>query len=219
MSSLYENQTGNDNVALGYFAGRGAAGVNFNQCTFVGARAYPTTARTNVTMLGYGITDAECTADNQVLLGNTAITQVRAAVTGITAYSDARFKSNVNENVKGMDFIMRLKPVTYNTDPSALHKVWGTEGSSPTTTANDQVQIGFLAQDVEKAATESGFDFPGIDVPKNDNEVYTLRYTDFIMPMVKGMQEQQKMIEELVKQNEAQQKEIEVLKKAAGISN
>lgn len=49
--------------------------------------------------------------------------------------------------------------------------------------------IGFLAQDVEKAAKESGFNFPGIDVPRNDKEVYSLRYVDFIMPMVKAIQE------------------------------
>jgi len=49
--------------------------------------------------------------------------------------------------------------------------------------------IGFLAQDVEKAAKECGFNFPGIDVPRNDKEVYTLRYADFIMPMVKAIQE------------------------------
>jgi hypothetical protein len=49
-------------------------GANFNQCTFVGSNSYPTTDRTNVTMLGYGITNAQCTADNQVILGNSSVT-------------------------------------------------------------------------------------------------------------------------------------------------
>lgn len=44
--------------------------------------------------------------------------------------------------------------------------------------------------------------FPGIDVPRNDKEVYSLRYTDFIMPAIKAIQEQQALIEELKKKNE-----------------
>jgi hypothetical protein len=215
--ALYMNPSGNSNTAIGYVAGVGAPGVIFNQCTFIGANSTPIYARTNITMLGYGITDWECTGDNQVLLGNTAVTQIRAAVTGITAYSDARYKSNVKENVKGMDFIMNLRPVTYNTNPKELHNIWGSPDSLTQnidfTDAQNRTSIGFLAQDVEAAAKASGFDFPGIDVPQNSNEVYTLRYTDFIMPMVKGMQEQQAMIEELLEQNANLLKRVEELEK------
>jgi hypothetical protein len=235
VEALMNNNNGSNNVALGYRSGYGAVGVNFNQCTFVGCNSFPTVARTNVTMLGYNITNAECTANNQVLLGSTAVTQLRAAITGITAYSDARFKTNIKENVTGLDFILKLKPVTYNVRPTELHKIWGTPDSLVSkmdfSEAEKETRIGFLAQDVEKAAKESGFNFPGIDVPRNEKEVYTLRYVDFIMPMVKAVQElndslklenakqqttngklqtelssQQKLIEEM-------QKEIDALKK------
>ncbi len=218
--TLIYNSTGSWNTAIGNSAGFGASAVNFNQCTFVGGASYPVVDRTNVTMLGYGIADAQCTDNNQVLLGNTAITEIRAQVTGITAYSDKRFKTNVSEDIAGLDFIMKLKPVTYNEDPAMLHKIWGTPDSLVRNIDHSQIRkqrfIGFLAQDVEVAAKECGFDFPGIDVPRNDKEVYSLRYSDFIMPMVKGMQElnakndkfaetikeQQKMIEQLQKENE-----------------
>jgi len=32
---------GLNNTALGYVAGSGAGGVDFNQCTFIGAHSYP----------------------------------------------------------------------------------------------------------------------------------------------------------------------------------
>jgi len=204
MQVLANNVTGANNTALGFNAGVGVSGVDFNNCTFIGASSFLSVARTNVTMLGYGITNAECTGNNQILLGNTAISQIRAQVTGITAYSDSRFKMNIKDDVKGLDFIMKLKPVTYNEDPTILHDIWGTPDFLVKKINHIEIQkqrfIGFLAQDVEKAAIESNFNFPGIDVPKNDQEVYSLRYVDFIMPMVKAMQEQQKQIEELKKQ-------------------
>ncbi|MGQ9862857.1 MAG: tail fiber domain-containing protein [Bacteroidia bacterium] len=214
--ALYYNTTGSENTANGYQSGYGALGVNFNQCTFIGAYSYPTVNRTNVTMLGYGIMDAQCTGNNQVLLGNTAVGQIRAQVSAITTYSDARFKTNIQENVKGLDFIMKLKPVTYNQDPTILHKIWGTPDSLVNKIDHSDIKkkrfIGFLAQDVEKAAKESGFDFPGIDVPRNEKEVYSLRYVDFIMPMVKAIQELNEKNEELQKENIQLQKENAQLK-------
>jgi predicted RNase H-like nuclease (RuvC/YqgF family) len=162
-------------------------------------------------MLGANITDAECTADNQVLLGNTAITQIRAQVTGITAYSDKRFKTNIHDDVKGLDFVLRLRPVSYNQNPEILHQIWGTADSLTKNINHHQIKdtrfTGLLAQEVEQAMQESGYtNFTGIDVPKNNKEVYALRYLDFIMPMIKSIQEQQKIIE-------AQSQKIETLEK------
>jgi hypothetical protein len=212
-SALYSNTTGSFNTAMGNSAGY--FGTTHNQCTFIGASTNLSTIRSNVTLLGYGIGNAQCTGNNQVLLGNTAISQIRAAVTGITAYSDERFKTNIKNNVAGLDFILKLKPVTYNTSPKELHNIWGTPDSvmkmMDFSDAEKDVRIGFVAQDVEKAALESGFDFPGIDVPKNDKEVYSLRYTDFIMPLVKAVQEQQVIIDTQQKQIEELMKRIEIL--------
>ena len=151
------------------------------------------------------------------MLGNTAIIEIRAQVTGITAYSDARFKKNIREDVKGLDFITRLKPVTYNEDPTLLHKIWGTPDSLVSKIDHSAIQqqrfIGFIAQDVQKAAKESGFDFPGIDIPRNEKEVYSLRYTDFMMPLIKSVQELQDMIYKQNKLIDDMKKEIEELKK------
>ena len=51
------------------------------------------------------------------------------------------------------------------------------------------VYSGFIAQDVEKAAQSIGYDFSGVDAAANDNSLYGLRYSEFIVPLVKAVQE------------------------------
>lgn len=211
--ALYSNTTGSENTAIGYKAG--TDGAAHTQCTFIGSNTSLTTTRTNATLLGAGIVDAQCTGDNQVLLGNTAVTELRAAVTGITAYSDARYKTNIEENVAGLNFILKLKPVTYNVVPRELYRIWGTADSIMDKVdfsgAQSQLRIGFLAQEVESAARQCGFNFPGIDVPNNEQEVYSLRYVDFIMPLVKAVQELSKENQNLKQTIENQSLKIEKL--------
>jgi hypothetical protein len=58
---------------------------------------------------------------------------------------------------------------------------------------------GFLAQEVEQASKDAGYDFSGITVPKNPREIYSLSYEQFVVPLVKAVQEQQAMIAALQK--------------------
>ncbi len=187
------NTTGSENTAIGFLTGPTSTSNVINQCTFLGTKSSLSTSRTNVTMVGFGLNGTFCTGNNQLLLGNAAITQIRAQVSSITTYSDARIKLNIADDVKGLDFINRLRPVTYNQDPILLHRILGTPDSLVNQVDHSQIQctkfIGFLAQEVDAAAKASGFDFPGIDKPEHDNEVYSLRYVDFIMPMTKAIQE------------------------------
>ena len=185
--ALYDNRTGNKCTAIGYSAN--SIGQVFN----------------NTTGLGY---DADCTASNQVRIGNAAVASIGGFVNW-TNVSDARFKTNVQENVKGLDFIMALRPVTYTLSQKAIKK-WKEdkygekeESKQDFTTENSQ-QTGFIAQEVEAVAKEVGYEFSGVDTPKNDKDFYGLRYAEFVVPLVKAMQEQQQLIEEL-------QAKIEVL--------
>jgi hypothetical protein len=208
-SNALENVTLNSNTALGDLAGAEAT-ANTSSCTFLGSSTSTSTDRVNVTMIGRLVINGQITANNQVAIGNTAITAIRAQVTGITAYSDARYKANVVEDIKGLDFITKLRPVSYNVRPTELHKIWGTPDSVLRKIDHSETEqiryTGFIAQEVAQAAKESGFNFSGIDAPKNEQEAYALRYTDFIMPLVKAVQEQQKIIN-------TQQNEIELLKR------
>lgn len=199
--ALGNNSTGSYNVAIGYNAGKGNVGYDFNQCTFVGANTnfvFNSNA-SNITLLGFGIANGECTGNNQVCIGNTAVTKIKGQV-NFTTYSDRRFKNNIREDVIGLPFIMRLKPVSFNENPEILHQIWGTPDSLLKTIDHTEIKnmrfVGLIAQDVEQAMLESGYiNFPGIDIPRSNKEVYALRYTDLIMPMIKALQEQEQIIE------------------------
>ncbi len=67
---------------------------------------------------------------------------------------------------------------------------------------------GLLAQDVETAAKSINYDFSGVD---KSGKLLSLRYSDFVVPMIKAIQEQQAMIEELKNQNTELIKRIEKL--------
>ena len=60
---------------------------------------------------------------------------------------------------------------------------------------------------VERAAVECGFDFSGIIRPENEKAQYQLSYAEFVVPLVKAVQE-------LSRQNEALKNELEALKAA-----
>jgi len=64
-------------------------------------------------------------------------------------------------------------------------------------------------QEVEQAAKAVGYDFSGYEAPKNIWSLYTIRYAEFVVPLVKAMQEQQE-----IKTN--QQKQIDLLEKKTG---
>ena len=77
---------------------------------------------------------------------------------------------------------------------------------------------GFIAQEVEQAARESGYDFSGVKAPRNDKDMYSLSYEQFVVPLVKAIQElnvvneAQKITNERLKaQNEQLLKRIEKL--------
>ena len=59
---------------------------------------------------------------------------------------------------------------------------------------------------------ESGYNFNGMHKPADENDNYSLAYSLFTVPLVKAVQEQQTMIDELKKQLELLKTEIEKLK-------
>ena len=68
-------------------------------------------------------------------------------------------------------------------------------------------RTGFIAQEVEAAAMESGFEFSGVNKTKTVTDHYSLSYESFVAPLVKALQEQQKLItkqEEEIKKLKAQ---------------
>ena len=65
-----------------------------------------------------------------------------------------------------------------------------------------QVHTGFLAQDVERIAMELDYQFDGLHTPVNDRDHYSLAYSQFIMPLVKAVQELNTKVETLERGNQ-----------------
>ena len=216
--SLKFNVTGQQNTALGANAGNNPMSLAGSQNTFIGANAFSVGAVVNnLTLLGYG-TGSASSMSNTVELGNTSITSIRAQVGSITVYSDSRIKTSVADNVPGLDFIKRLKPVSYHIDLHKLNAFINRDkklNEYPGMYDIEQKTFnGFLAQDVEQAAREAGVNFVGLDVPADPSkDLYQIRYGDFILPLVKGVQELSKENEMLKKENKEIMERLEKLEK------
>lgn len=215
--TLFDNTTGANNTAIG----NRALNLNLtgNNNTACGFGAFSTgTIFSNSTALG---ANTNITASNQVRVGDNTVTSI-GGFANWTNVSDARFKTNVTENVPGLTFIKKLRPVTYNLDMDAIAEARNVSDSSRNNESEGQkaaiVQTGFIAQEVEIAATESGYDFSGVDAPKNNEDYYGLRYSEFVVPLVKSVQEQQDMIEELQRQVEALQQQLNAQTTATNIT-
>ena len=197
-NALLSNTTGIANTAIGYSADANSGGYNGS------------------TAIGYS---SIITGDNQVRLGNGSVTSI-GGYANWTNISDGRVKKNIKENVPGLVFINLLKPVTYNLNLEAADKIIQKPAIKDNlvketgTNTNDAiarkakeqiVYTGFIAQDVEKAAKSLNYDFSGVDAAKNDSDLYGLRYAEFVVPLVKAVQE-------LSEKNDNLQKQIDDLK-------
>lgn len=225
VTTMNANTTGKHNTAIGNRAMLTNTTGTFN--TVLGDSADVSSgALTNATAIGY---KAKATASNMVQLGNNAVTSVKAG-NNIVIVSDGRFKKNIKENVPGLEFIKMLKPVTYNYDVRSLDaftspKYTGTstEETAGKTVADNEYEkavqqkekkryTGFVAQDVDKAAGTLGYDFSGVYKPQNDKDAYGLSYADFVVPLVKAVQELSAQNEKLVADMQQMKDEIAMLK-------
>jgi len=230
-SSLRNNVSGTGNTAYGYFSllsnnnGYGNVGIGsealetnvdgfFNTALGTAADVLFSTLN-NATAIGY---NAKVDKSNKVRIGNAAVTVIEGQVP-FTTPSDGRYKYNVKEDVHGLDFILHLRPVTYQFD---VQKFDGINSSGDGQTPSKFIQAsydeaskvrrsGFIAQEVETAAIQSGYNFSGIIKPTSEKEHYSLSYESFVVPLVKAIQEQQELIKSQNKRMEEQDKKINLL--------
>jgi trimeric autotransporter adhesin len=199
--ALYYNSSGSYNAVIG--DGPLASNTIGNYNTGLGSGdVYQGTNPSNAVGVGYVTT---VSASNSVVFSNQNISSI-GGYASWTNFSDGRYKKNVNRNVPGLAFINRLEPVTYTLDLSGIEsrleanqrsikRVNGRLSPDPIENPAMQensriVHTGFIAQDVEKAAQSLNYAFSGVDKPKDDQQsFYGLRYSDFVAPLVKALQE------------------------------
>ncbi len=203
--------TGNSNTAIGMEAGK-THKTGFYMA-FIGPYADASEAGfSESTAIGYG---SRVTASKQIRFGY----QFTTAIGGSRPWnnvSDARLKTDVEEDVPGLAFINKLKPVVYTVDHAAIEKILSIEQLVEVDKNGKIAEIrqvpasvknaGFVAQDVEKAAKSVGYDFDGVERPQHENDLYALRYSLFVVPLVKAVQE-------LNEKQELKKQTVESLKK------
>ena len=131
---------------------------------------------------------------------------------GWTTYSDQRVKQNIEHNVPGLSFISLLQPVTYHYNIAREKELLGIKNDNEEWNGKHDIErirfSGFIAQQVDAAANSIGYNFSGVDKAGN---VMGLRYAEFVVPLVKAVQEQQQQIDALKLQNEKLLERLEKL--------
>jgi hypothetical protein len=226
--ALEGTQTSFYNTALGYAAG-GSEDNGYNN-VFLGANTdVDGPGYYNVIAIGQGTV---CTGSSQVTIGNGATGSYRAYanwsdisdgrfkkniqenVPGLDFITQLR-PVTYNLNATDLDVFLHN-----NNSQSAVNNTNKTDKPEEKITAQPytdaaravynkalneketNVYTGFVAQEVESTAKKLGFNFSGVDAPKNDKDVYGLRYAEFVVPLVKAVQEQQQTIKDMQKQIE-----------------
>ena len=200
--------TGDHNTMVGNTTGNVI--TTGNQNTIIGSAADPSAnSGANQTVVGYGTTG---TGDNEIALGNTSVSAIKAQVSSITAYSsDERTKKDVADyDLKGLNFIkdLQLKTYVYKNPadfPSEIRddkwdekdddgKLVYDKPSDPTET-----QVGLIAQEVEAALAKHGVGNTETYAPTQDSGIKTLTYGNLIFPLIKAVQELSAKVEALEK--------------------
>tara|TARA_R100001082_G_scaffold72550_1_gene41548 strand:- start:116 stop:2149 length:2034 start_codon:yes stop_codon:yes gene_type:complete len=228
---------GEKSVVIGYRAGRIDAASNSNyfgtNCTMIGAHTKPAADNnSNSIAIGY---NAVGHGANTAVIGDANITQIdphsdRGCNLGqvsyefdavhcvsVTEVSDERLKEQIEDTSLGVDFIKRLRPVSYKFKDRAAEYEAGTQTVTNENgeEVEEPVQIlrqpalthtrkhqGLIAQEVKQVLDDIGMDaadFGGY-VDGNisgDGDKYALRYGQFIGPLIKAVQELTARIEEL----------------------
>jgi len=176
--SLYSISSGDGNTAQGYRAGYDiTTGANN---TIIGFNAGNSgtndlTTGSNNTLIGYNAAATAATVSNEITLGNSSIATLRCQVTTITALSDRRDKTDIVPIAAGLDFVNRLKPVSFT---------WSMRDGGKVGVAD----TGFIAQDLKAVQQDTGIDIPGL-VYEPSPERLEAGYGKLLPVLVKAIQD------------------------------
>jgi hypothetical protein len=160
--ALFNNTISSNNTALGYIAG------------------YNLTTGSNVTCIGYNAQSSG--ASDEIILGDSHIAFVRSAG-AYTTLSDARDKKDIVELKAGLDFVEKLKPVSFTWNMRDGGKV-------------DIPDTGFIAQDLKQVQIDTGIDIPYL-VYEPTPEKMEACYSKLLPVLVKAIQDLKKEVDEL----------------------
>ena len=189
--------TGANNIALGFFT---MFDHSYNNCIGIG-------------------NGVETSGNNEIQLGDSS--QTVYAFAPLQIRSDLRDKVEVKECSLGLDFILSLKPIDYKWNPREdyIEKIVTEYEEEEINEKGEKVlvkkyNVEFLEHENDGSKTRNrvhhglpaqsliGTGFGGIQDHKinGGKDVLTLAYEEFTAPLIKAIQEQQLMINELKKE-------------------
>jgi hypothetical protein len=177
--ALQSNTTGINNTAIGYNAGSAV------------------TTGTNLTIIGFNAAASSATATNEITLGNANVATLRCQVTTITALSDFRDKTDINNVDVGLSFVEKLRPVTFKWDK----REWYTDGNRDGSKKDTITQVGFIAQELKQLQEQEGVEYLKL-VYESNPEKLEATPGNLLIPLIKAIQElsvKVKALEEEVK--------------------
>jgi hypothetical protein len=130
--------------------------------------------------------------------------------------SDRRLKTDISDTQLGLEFINSLRPVEYRWRDKYIGYLYNEDGTTPeVTTPGTRLHEGFIAQEVKEALDQFGVNC-GIFMELNDGPdkikgLNALRYDEFIGPIVKAIQEQNKLIQTQQSIIQRQQQQIDTI--------
>ena len=213
--SLYSNTTGTDNIAIGnqtlnvnttgsrniqiggnnsnttgsnnVFIGGTGVGEISNNNTAIGYYSGINGQYSNTTVIGYG---AGAYQSNSVFLGNSNVTHV-ISNGAFSSSSDRRIKKEVEVIAYGLNTINKLNPVKFKF------------------IQNNQIQIGFIAQELKDLIPEL---VGGKEGDINKGEILSVAYPNMVAVLTKALQEEDRKVTNLEKEIIALKNELEALK-------
>jgi hypothetical protein len=186
---------GIQNVAIGHSAGNilTTGGTN----TIIGYDAdVDANDRDGCIVIGAGLS-LNTASDNVVEIGNNTNAMTYDLDGGdITVTSDKRIKTNIKDTKIGLEFINKLRPITYETKPSAEYpEEFNVPEDSQKKTGSGKIWDGLIAQDVKAVMDELDVGFSGWSEGINTKQ--TLAYGKLVMPLIKAVQELTAKVEAL----------------------
>lgn len=151
---VLRSATGDDNVAIGESTGYSLSSGSNN--VLVGSGINTPRTGNNCIVIGAGAAPSTDSVSNEITLGDSNITVIRAAVTSITSLSDERDKKDVEDLDIGLDFVKSLKPRKFVWD-NRVEKIFkfdddgNVESEEEFYSANKgKKDFGFIAQEVKE---------------------------------------------------------------------
>ena len=199
MAAAHSTTSGNNNIAIG----RDTLNTNItgsnNIC--IGHNADVNNSNTNAS--NQIVIGASCTGigDNQIALGNTNITAIKGQVS-FTTYSDKRIKKDIKESNLGLDFINKLRTVTYKkVNPADYHEElleerYKKNNPEDRPIDDNKIYTGLIAQEVEEVLINSNETWSGHSINDSDGK-QGIQYGDLTVPLIKSIQELTKENKEL----------------------